>query len=46
MPEAGKKGRRAIDSLLGGAGGGEFRPKLPRFSPGPVLSGDATVRRA
>lgn len=43
MPEAGKKGRRAIDSLLGERAGGECRSKLPRSSPGPPLSAVSTV---
>ncbi|MFE3138080.1 hypothetical protein [Streptomyces scopuliridis] len=40
MPEAGKKGRRAIDSLLGVRMGGGGWSELPRFSPAPVLSTD------
>jgi hypothetical protein len=41
MPEAGSKGRGAIDGLLG-SGGGACRPKLPRFFPAP-LTGDSCL---
>ncbi|OWA17625.1 hypothetical protein B9W61_31750 [Streptomyces sp. CS057] len=34
MPEAGGKGRGAIDGLLGEGGASARRPKLPGFSPG------------
>ncbi|MFF4912588.1 hypothetical protein ACFY2U_06375, partial [Streptomyces tendae] len=46
MPEAGKKGRRAIDSLLGERAEESSGPNSPDSPPGPILSGDATVRRA
>ncbi|WP_446039122.1 hypothetical protein [Streptomyces sp. SID1121] len=36
MPEAGRRGQAAIDGLLGGTGRWADRPKLPRFSPGPL----------
>ncbi|MGW7489166.1 integrase [Streptomyces sp. NPDC054786] len=38
MPEAGSKGRTAIDGLLGGDGGAACQSKLPRFSPGLVAT--------
>ncbi|MFE2707087.1 tyrosine-type recombinase/integrase [Streptomyces mirabilis] len=39
MPEAGSKGRTAIDAAWG-AGRSAIRSKLPRFTPGP-LTGDS-----